>query len=148
MDWAPTEFQILGYAVLLGVFQLFWAAFEARRQQGLKWASGPRDEHRPITGTAARLDRAFRNFMETFPLFAVAVIAAYWAQKTGPLTQWGALVYLVARVLYVPIYAAGIPGIRSFVWFASIFGILAVVLALFLPEISGLTVSAYDPGAQ
>ena len=30
----------------------------------------------PLGGTAGRLDRALRNFLETFPLFAAAVLIA------------------------------------------------------------------------
>ena len=45
-----TELRLLGAALIIGVVQIFWAAYEARRQQGLKWAGGPRDEPRPVTG--------------------------------------------------------------------------------------------------
>ena len=127
------EFELLGVAVLLGFVQLAWAAIAARRQQGLKWARGPRDEERPVTGVAARLDRAFRNYMETFPLFAVAMIADLTAEKTGFLTWWGALLFVGARIVYVPLYAAGTPGIRSLVWFVSVIGLLMVTAALFVP---------------
>ena len=33
----------------------------------------------PLTGIAGRLERALRNFVETFPLFASAVLIAYVA---------------------------------------------------------------------
>ena len=62
-----------------------WAAVAARGQQDLKWAAGPRDEPMPLSGVAARLDRAFKNFMETFPFFAAAVLTAYLAGKSGKL---------------------------------------------------------------
>jgi uncharacterized MAPEG superfamily protein len=128
------EIQLLAIAILLGFVQLCWAAVEARKQQGLAWARGARDEHKPITGIAARLDRAFRNYMETFPLFAAAVIAAMTVEKSGMLTWWGSLLYVGARILYVPLYAAGVPSIRTLVWFLSIVGLLMVVAALFIPN--------------
>ena len=132
-DWI-NEIQLLAVAILLGFVQLCWAAVEARKQQGLKWARGARDEHKPITGVAARLERAFRNYMETFPLFAAAVIAAMTVEKTGLLTWWGSLLYVGARILYVPLYAAGVPSIRTLVWFISIIGLLMVVASLFIPN--------------
>ena len=135
-EWV-NEFQLLGLAVVLGFVQLVWAALAARRQQGLDWARGARDEDRPVTGVAARLERAFRNFMETFPLFAVAVIADITAEKTSWLTLWGSLIYVAARVVYVPLYASGVPGVRSLVWFVSIIGLLMVTAALFLPAGAG-----------
>lgn len=126
------ELKLLAVAVLIGLIQTLWGAAAARRQQGLKWAAGPRDEVRPIDGVAARLDRALRNFLETFPFFAVAVIVAYLGGKLGDLTLWGCIVYVVARALYVPIYAAGIPMVRSLVWFAAMVGLGMVVAAIFL----------------
>src|ERR1700757_1084002 len=134
-EWI-NEFQLLGLAVLLGFVQLAWAAIAARQQQGLAWARGPRDEDRPVTGIAARLERAFRNYMETFPLFAVAVIANLTTDTKSPfasqLVWWGSLIYVLARIVYVPLYAAGVPGLRTLVWFVSVLGLLAVTAALFL----------------
>jgi uncharacterized MAPEG superfamily protein len=85
----------------------------------------------PLTGVAGRLERAFRNYMETFPLFAAALLAAVVAQKTGPLTLWGAGLYVAARALYVPIYAAGIRLVRTLVWFVGVVGLVMVLVALF-----------------
>ena len=122
----------LAAAIIIGIVTLFWAAATARGQQNLAWAAGSRDEAMPpLTGVAARLERAFRNFMETFPFFAAALLAAIVAQKTGPLTFWGSALYVVGRALYVPIYAAGIRLVRTFVWFVSIIGLVMVIVALF-----------------
>ena len=129
---AEPELLLLGAAIAVGLVQLMWAAASARRQQDLKWAAGARDEAMPISGVAARLDRAFRNFMETFPLFAAAVLAVVIAGKAGDLSLWGSALYVVCRALYAPIYAAGTYMIRSLVWTLSLAGIFMVVAALFL----------------
>lgn len=131
MNAAP-ELQLIGAAIIVGVVQLLWAAGAARAQQDLKWAAGPRDEDMPLTGVAARLDRAFKNFQETFPFFVAAIFAAYLVAKTGPLTLWGAVLYVVARALYVPLYAAGISGVRTLVWLVSLVGVGMIVAAIFL----------------
>ncbi|MDO8379772.1 MAPEG family protein [Phenylobacterium sp.] len=131
MNAAP-ELQLIGAAIIVGAVQLLWAAGAARAQQDLKWAAGPRDEDMPLTGVAARLDRAFKNFMETFPFFVAAVFAAYLVAKTGPLTLWGAGLYVVSRALYAPLYAAGISGVRTLVWLVSLVGIGMIVAAIFL----------------
>lgn len=126
------ELQLLVAAVIIGLVQLGWAAAAARSQQGLQWAAGSRDEPRPITGVAARLDRALRNFLETFPLFAALVVVAYLGGKLGDLTLWGATLYVAARALYVPIYASGVRLVRSLVWFASLVGLMMILVAIFL----------------
>jgi uncharacterized MAPEG superfamily protein len=137
MDEWINEAQLLGLAVVVGFLQLAWAAIAARRQQGLRWASGPRDEERPVTGMAARLDRAFRNYMETFPLFAAALIlGATFDQGSAVkhvLTLWGSVIYVAARIVYVPHYAWGVPNWRTIVWYISVLGLLMVTAALFVP---------------
>jgi uncharacterized MAPEG superfamily protein len=131
MSETAVELKLLGAAVVVGLVQLSWAALTARQQQDLKWAAGPRDEPMPISGVAARLDRAFWNFIETFPFFAAAILAVVLAGKTGTLSLWGAAAYVIARALYVPLYASGIPRIRTLVWLVSLIGVIMVVVALF-----------------
>lgn len=125
------ELMMLVAAVVVGLVQLLWAAGAARGQQNMKWAGGARDEAMPLSGVAARLDRAYRNFMETFPLFAVVVIAAYLMAKLGPLTVYGSVLYVASRAVYVPLYAAGIPIVRSIVWTAAMAGIVMIIVAIF-----------------
>ena len=126
------ELKLLAAAVIIGVVQMLWAAAASRRQQSLQWAAGPRDEARPVTGAAARLNRSFANFMETFPLFAAAVVTAYLAAKLGPLTLWGSVLYVVSRALHPIAYVLNVPYLRSLIWFAGFGGLLAVIAAIFL----------------
>lgn len=126
------ELKLLAVAVVIGLLQLLWAAGAARAQQDMKWAAGPRDTPMPIGGMAARLERAFWNFAETFPFFATAVLACAVAGKLGtPLTIWGAWLYVGGRALYAPLYASGIPLVRTLVWFVATVGLVMVLAALF-----------------
>ncbi|MBC6982022.1 MAPEG family protein [Caulobacter sp. 17J80-11] len=126
------EFCLLGAAILLGVLHLAWAAYAARMTQGLKWGAGARDTDRPLGKVAGRLDRAYKNYMETFPFFAAAVLLATVTGKLGELSLWGSLLYVVARIVYVPLYALGVPTVRSLVWFVSLVGLLMVLAAPFV----------------
>jgi uncharacterized MAPEG superfamily protein len=107
------ELQLLAAAVMIGLVHLLWAAAAAQPQRGLKWNVGPRDTPVVLTGMAGRLERAFANFRETFPLFAAAVLVAYLGGRLGMLTAHGALLYVVARVVYIFLYAFGVPLVRS-----------------------------------
>lgn len=127
------ELKLLGVAIIVGLVQLMWAAAAARAHQGdLKWAAGPRDTPMPLGGVAARLDRAFWNFAETFPFFAAAVLACAFAGKLGTdLTLWGSGLYVAARALYAPLYASGVPTVRTLVWLVAMVGLVMVLVALF-----------------
>ena len=92
---------------------------------------GPRDGPQPpLNKTASRLQRAQDNLLETLPLFAAAVLTATVAQRTGTWSAWGAMLYLAARVIYLPLYAFGVPVLRSLVWLASMAGLLMVLVPL------------------
>ena len=71
---------------------------------------------------------------ETLPLFAIAVLVAHVAGREGTLTLVGAWLYLIARIIYIPLYAMGIPMVRSIVWAAGLAGVILVILAVLLPR--------------
>lgn len=123
---------LLAGAVLWGLVQLFWSSTVARRQQGFDWGMGPRDEARPLGGLAARLDRAYRNYLETFPFFAALLLAAMAAGKLSALCAWGAGLYLAARLVYTPLYALGVPVLRTVIWCIAILGLVLMLAALIL----------------
>jgi uncharacterized MAPEG superfamily protein len=128
----PVELKLLMAAVIIGLIQIVWAAAAGGGgERNLAWLMGPRDDAKPVGVVAARLNRALANFLETFPLFAAALLACDFTGKFGPMTYWGALLYVVGRLLYVPIYAAGLPVVRTLVWTVSMVGIVMVIVAFF-----------------
>jgi len=128
------ELRMLTFSVVLGILQIIAASHAASLQRGYRWTASPRDDEKaePLRGVAGRLDRALRNFLETFPLFAAVVLIAHLTDTHDALTEWGARLYFWARVAYVPLYAAGVPLVRSLVWNVATTGIVLVVVALLL----------------
>ncbi|HSM10308.1 MAG TPA: MAPEG family protein, partial [Lysobacter sp.] len=88
-------------------------------------------EGAPVGAVTDRVNRALHNFLETFPFFAAAVLAAAAAGRLDATTALGAQLYFWARVAYIPLYAAGVPYIRTVVWGVSIVGLVMVLAALF-----------------
>jgi uncharacterized MAPEG superfamily protein len=125
----PIELKILAWTVGLGLLHVAIAATLATQQRGLKWNVGNRDgEAKALTGIAARADRASRNFLETFPFFAVAVLALAVKGPANAHTAFGAELYLWGRILYLAIYLAGIPYLRTLVWAVSIWGVIVLIV--------------------
>ncbi|RZA31141.1 MAG: hypothetical protein EOP92_32705 [Lysobacteraceae bacterium] len=126
------EIKMLAWTVALGLFHVLLGAVLMTRQRGMKWNASARDgEAKPLVGAAARVDRGLRNFLETFPFFVAVVLAVVVTQRTSADTALGAQVYFWARLAYLPIYAAGIPYLRSLVWAVSLWGLLQLLWALF-----------------
>ena len=127
-----TELQMLLWAVLLGLAQLAIYATANTTQRGFDWGVGARDgEPAPVSPLAARLERAFKNFLETFGFFAVAVLLLHATGKANAQSAMGAQLYFWARVAYVPAYAIGVPFLRTLVWAAALAGLVMVILPLF-----------------
>ncbi|MEM9049529.1 MAG: MAPEG family protein [Pseudomonadota bacterium] len=127
------EVTVLALAGLLAAVQLLLYAIPANLHIGSSYLAGPRDAGVTLTGRTARLQRAFNNHMENLVLFAVAVAVVTFSDRASLGTAIAAVAYLAARVLYVPLYAFGVPYLRSLVWavgwFATLFMLLAALLA-------------------
>jgi uncharacterized MAPEG superfamily protein len=120
--------------VLAGVYIL---AFDFARtgQYGSKWNTGARDEAMPPLGAfAGRLQRAQNNLFETLPLFIAAVLIAHVAHKDNAITAMGAQVYFWGRVVYLPLYALGVPLLRTLVWLVSTAGLAAIIYVVLAPH--------------
>lgn len=127
----PTELRMLAWSIVLGLVQLVIATTLATKDQGLAYNMSPRDEAAPPVGKlSARFGRAFGNFCETFPFFAAAVLAVMLSGKTNATSALGASLYFWARLVYVPVYALGVPVVRTLVWTVSIVGLVMVLGAL------------------
>ncbi len=125
-----TELALLAWAVVLGLVHAVATGQFALLQHGTAYAMGPRDEQKPVTGAGARVQRAFANYMQTFPFFAAAVLMAHVAGRHSWLTVGGAQAYFWARVVYVPLYAAGIPVVRTVAFLVALAGIVMNLVAL------------------
>ena len=128
------EMTMLGFAMALGMIQLLLAGRLNNGQRGVKWNLGPRDGvPPPVSPIAGRVERARANFMETFPFFAAAVLALTFMSRHNYWTVYGSEAYLAARVLYLPLYAFGVYGLRTLVWLIGTIGVVAMIVAMLMP---------------
>jgi len=129
----PIELKILAFGAVLLLVHIFAAVHLKTRQYGAKWNMGPRDEPvSPLNPVAARLARAQANFLETLPIAIVALIGVVVAGKTNSTTALGGWIWLGARIVYLPLYAAGIPVIRTVAFMVSVVGLVMAIWPLLL----------------
>jgi len=123
-----TELIVLAWGCVLALVHVFAAVRVKTRQYGTKWNIGARDEElpppEPLVG---RLARAQANFFETFPIAAAAILIVSVAGLGDRWTAIGAVVWLAARIVYLPLYALGIPKVRTLVFLISVAGILMIL---------------------
>ena len=129
-----TELTLLAWLLVLALIQVLIPAELRNRETGRDYNASARDRPGPPIGVVtARLQRAQTNLYETLPLFAVAILIAHVADRSGSLTLWGAWMYFIARIVYVPLYGFGIPYARSMVWLVSLLGLVLVLAAILWP---------------
>ena len=121
------EFWCLYAAMGLALVHLTAASFTFKAQVGNRYTVGARDEDLPPLGVAGRLARAQRNFLETFAVFAAAVLMLRLLDGEGAWSAWGSLLYVGGRVLFLPLYAMGAPWLRTFSWNLATLGLVLVM---------------------
>ena len=125
------ELMWLAWAVALAFAQMLIAVSGATLQVGLPALAGNREGLPPCTGWAGRAYRAHHNMLENLVLFAALVVVAVLSNKTNSTTLLGAQLFFWARLAYALVYLAGIPWLRTLVWFASVVGLALIFFQLF-----------------
>ena len=122
------ELSVLAWGCVLGIVHIFVAVRFKTRQYGTKWNVGPRDEEMPPPDPmAGRLARAQANFFESFPLAAAAILIVHVARLEDRWTALGAVAWLGARLVYLPLYALGVPVLRTIAFTVSVIGLALVI---------------------
>ncbi|MDR3448624.1 MAG: MAPEG family protein [Alphaproteobacteria bacterium] len=125
------ELTLLGWTLVLALAQILLVTLLRLKEAGLAYNMSPRDVPGAPTGKiTARLIRAQANLFETLPLFAAAVLIAHAMGRESNITLLGTQLYLGARIVYVPIYAAGICVVRTLTWTVSIVGLVMIFSAI------------------
>ena len=115
-------------ALFLAMFQIGLQSILTLAQAGPKWVAGPRDTPFEVTGVSGRLVRAHRNLLEIFPQFAAALFVVHAAGINGEWAVIGAWTFVISRLLYIPAYAFGPPGLRSVFWQGGQIGIILILV--------------------
>ena len=126
------ELQLLVWS--LAVFALYLGAQSLiyRWHYGVMFAQTARDATPIPEGVLlGRAERALKNFLETYPVLVVLLLVAHLADRGDTLVLWGAGLWFVARLVYLPLYLMGVFLARSLVWcvaatglFLMFFGVL------------------------
>ncbi len=113
-----SELSILALSGLLVAVTIFLQVLLAVPQLGLPYLSSARDEGRSLTGPAGRCLRCVENSVVALVLFATAILTLHATSGFTSSTLLAAQIFLVARLVFVPVYLMGIPYLRTAVWLA------------------------------
>ena len=129
----PTEILVLALGAVLLVVHIQVAIRAKTKQYGVDWNTGPRDKDMPPLGEVpARLERARDNFQETLPLAIIALFGVVLTDKANEITAIAAWVWLVGRIVYLPLYWTGVKWWRTIVFAIATLALLIVLGVLLL----------------
>jgi uncharacterized MAPEG superfamily protein len=123
-----SELVCLELAVLLWVVHVVVQSVFAGPALGTDFLSGARDARAEPKGLYyPRATRALHNYVENFGPFAATDLGLIVTQHTG---GWGATIWILARIAYVPLYVAGVAKFRTVAWIVSVVGLLMMLARL------------------
>lgn len=120
-------------ALALYIFQLLVAPCLRYITGGLKqiaYGLGAHDKPEVASLIGGRLKRAAENMKEAMPIFLALALLAEMKGITSGLALQGAMVFVVARVVYIPAYLSAVFGLRSLVWTIAMGGLVMMLVGI------------------
>jgi uncharacterized MAPEG superfamily protein len=123
-----SELTCLILSVLIWVAHILIQAGFANAALGAPYLAGPRDEKREPKGVyLPRATRALANYVENFAPFAATDLGLLVTRHSEVL---GPTIWIIARVVYIPLYIFGVPYLRTLAWGVSLVALLLMVVQL------------------
>ncbi|MDF1727673.1 MAG: MAPEG family protein [Sulfitobacter sp.] len=126
-----TELTLLAAYGLLVLITLLLQVLGSMRTLSIGYLMSARDEPRDVGKMTARIRRALDNSITAMALFAPAVLILEVQDRTDASSLLACQVFLIARIIYLPVYALGVPTIRTLAWLAG-FAATAILYLLAL----------------
>ena len=123
-----SEVTCLKLSVILWFAHLACVLGVAQFAVSLRWRLSSRDKPAATKGVLfGRASRALANYVENFTVFAALDLALIATHQPG---GWGPTTWIVARVLYLPLYLFDVIYVRTIAWGAALIAILTMLRRL------------------
>ena len=123
-----SELACLELSVVLWLVHVLVQATFGNTQLPSRYLLSSRDEPAKARGVLyGRACRAFANYLENFTPFVAVALALMVTQRTGGAGAIGATIWILAHIVYLPIYVSGIIYVRTIVWGISIIGLVMML---------------------
>ncbi|QFT31563.1 MAPEG family protein [Labrenzia sp. THAF82] len=117
--------------LLLYLAQIYFSALFLLPYVTISQIVGGRDEMPERGKIAGRADRALSNLKENLPFFlTLGVLALIVPGADVDQATFGASLFFLARLAYLPLYISGIPFLRSLAYIAGLGGNVIMGLAV------------------
>ena len=97
---------------------------------GVRAMSYPQPDADALPEWAQRSKRAHANLVENIAPFAILVLAAHALGVANEATALGSTIFFWSRIVMVIAHTFAIPFVRSVAWFASLGGLVVILLEI------------------
>jgi uncharacterized MAPEG superfamily protein len=97
---------------------------------GIMEILGNRDRQRPPSVVGGRAARALANMQEALPVFLALALLNLIVGTAAATAITGAWIFFAARMVYLPVYMAGIPVLRTLIWTGGWVGLVMMLIPL------------------
>ena len=126
-----SELTCLELSVLLWVAHVLTQAIVTGGEFGNAYLFTPRDTQPIAKGLACgRATRALGNYVENYGPFIAMALALIATGQHGGIGALGATIWIIARIVYLPIYLMGVIYVRTALWAISVIGLLMMLARL------------------
>ncbi len=126
-----SELTCLELSVVLWAVHVLVQAGVGNVELPLGYLFTSRDKPSAVSGLLfGRATRALANYVENLTPFVAVALALIVTQRTGGSGALGATIWIVARIVYIPVYVLGIIYVRTLVWAISIVGLVMMLSRL------------------
>ena len=120
-----TELTCLELSVILWLAHILTQAITARGEFGDDYLFSPRDANKAAKGlNVGRATRALHNYIENYVPFVATDLALIATGHTGGI---GATIWIIARIVYLPMYMMGVKYVRTTCWAVGVVGLLMML---------------------
>jgi uncharacterized MAPEG superfamily protein len=123
-----SELTCLELSVVLWLVHVLVQAGFGNAQMPFGYLFTPRDKAATASGVLyGRATRALANYVENFTPFVAVALALLVTQRTGGAGGIGSTIWILARIVYLPVYIFGIIYVRTVAWVISIIGLVMML---------------------
>jgi uncharacterized MAPEG superfamily protein len=125
------ELTCLELSVALWIIHVFVQGTVGNVELPFGYLFTSRDKPAAVGGVLyGRATRALANYVENFTPFVAVALALIVTQRTGGSGALGATIWILARIVYIPIYLLDVVYVRTAVWAISIVGLVMMLSRL------------------
>ncbi|MEL6781834.1 MAG: MAPEG family protein [Pseudomonadota bacterium] len=119
---------------LAAAITFFMAGFQGLLvplNQGIAWGLGARDEGKDVSALQGRAARCVANQIENMAVFVPLVLIAHLAGLQTAMVEFGAALFVAARLAFFVFYWLGVPVLRSLAWLVGVIAMMLIAIPVF-----------------